>query len=46
VGGGGWLGGWWSDKIELIPITTKVKVVVEDGLEKVLAGSSGNKAFN
>ena len=53
VGGGG----WWSDEMELVLISTQFVVVVEVGLEKVptinfhgwVAGSIGNKtisAFN
>ena len=50
------MGGGWSDKFELMLISTQVQVVVEVGLEKVLkksfhgwvgvAGSSGNKAIS
>ena len=47
------LGGWWSDKTELLLISTQVEVVVEVWLEKArkinfhgwVAGSSGNKAI-
>ena len=49
-------GGWCSDKMKLVLISTQVEVVVAVGLEKVLkinfhgwvgvAGSSGNKAIS